>query len=247
MQEQGRSSRATKWCVVVPVAILAIILLQGCASPAPTPTPTAAPSPTPTPPPPPTVATKFDVSYGTAPATGWKWGVAEITTGAEERIEETNTHTFAWIFYVVRGSTEIGTADGKKVISAGEAAIVPARQDHTHRFLPQSQVLVFRPADRPFGDFHRGTRLWESDAPLALNAGQNYSARTREYTLSPGVANLTAEGNWGYVLEGALTLRAGDAVTTQQAGKAFGLPSNVPQVVSNGGATPVRFTLTDLH
>lgn len=227
-----------KHAKLLSVGLLSLsLLLASCAQPAPTPTP----------PPPSIFATKFDVSYGTAPAAGWKWGVAEITTGAEERIEETNSHGFSWIFYVIRGSTEIGTADGKKVIPAGEAAIVPARQDHTHRFLPQSQVLVFRPADRPFAEFHRGTRLYESDTALALTAGQDYKVRIREFTLSPGSAGSTVAANFGYVLEGTLTVRAGDAVTTQQAGKAFGLPSNVSQVVSNGGATPVRFILTDLR
>ncbi|MBI4308270.1 MAG: hypothetical protein HY684_05635 [Chloroflexi bacterium] len=236
MLEQS-SSRPSKWRILVPVAILAVILLQGCASP----------TPTLTPPPPSVVATKFDASYGSAPAAGWKWGVAEITTGAEERIEETNNHGFAWIFYVIRGSTEIGTADGKKVLAAGEAAIVPARQAHSHRFLPQSQVLVFRPADRPFGEFHRGAKLYESNTALPLTPGQAYKVRIKQLTISPGSAGMTVDANFGYVMEGTLTVRAGDAVSTQQVGKAFGLPSNVTQVVSNGGTTPVRFILVDLH
>ncbi|MBI4234396.1 MAG: cupin domain-containing protein [Chloroflexi bacterium] len=228
--------KRTKWPLFTTLTVL-MIFVAACATSIPTPTP----------PPPSTVSTKLDVSYGAAPAAGWKWGVAEITTGAEERIENTANHGFAWIFYVVRGSTEIGTADGKMVIPAGEAAILPARQEHTHRFLPQSQVLVFRPADRPFGEFHRGNRLFESGAALPLTAGQDYKVRIREHTLSPGAASITVDANFGYVLEGTLTVRAGDSVTTQQAGTAFGLPSNVRQVLSNGGTTPVRFILTDLH
>ncbi|MBI2830885.1 MAG: cupin domain-containing protein [Chloroflexi bacterium] len=217
--------------------LLAIpLMLPACAKTAPTPPPT-----------PTQIVTKFNVSYGAAPAAGWKWGVAELTTGADERTTSTARHGFAWIFYVVRGSTEVGIAGEKKVVSAGDAVLVPAQQDHTHRYPPQSQVLIFRPADRPFGDFHQGNRLWESDASLALNAGQNYSTRIREYTLAPGVANLTAEGQWGYVLEGTLTLREGGTATTHQAGKVFALTSNASQVLNNEGPTPVRFIAVGLH
>lgn len=206
--------------------------------------------PTATPPPPSTVAVKFDVSYGTAPAAGWKWGVAEFTIAAEERTEDTNRHAFPWIFYVIRGSTEVGASDGKKVISAGEAVIIPARQDHSHRFLPQSQVLAFllAPFDETLAQLHRGNRLYESNAPLGVKAGQNYAARIREFALSPrGSESITIEASFGYVMDGTLTIRAGDTVTTQQAGKVFALPSNVRQVLSNEGATPLRFILVDLH
>ncbi len=215
----------------------------------PTATPAATPAAATTPPSAAQGVSKLDVSYGPAPATGWKWGVGDITTGAEERTEETpEGHGFAWIFYVIRGSTEVGTADGKKVFSAGEAVMVPARQAHTHRYIPQSQLLVFRPADRPFGDFHRGNRLYESDAQLQLKAEQNYALRLREFTLAPkGSENITADGIFVYVVDGTVSVRAGDTVTTQQAGKVFALPSNVRHVLSNEGAASLKFILIDLH
>lgn len=193
----------------------------------------------------------MDVSYGTAPAAGWKWAVAEIGTAAEERTEDTpKGHDFAWIFYVVRGSTEVGNVDGKKVIPSGEAVLVPAGQAHSHRFFPQSLILVFRPfpTDNPPEAFHRGNRLYVSDTPLELKAGQNYAARIRDSTISPrGSESITINASFGYVLDGALTIRAGDTVTTQQAGKVFVLPSNLRQVLSNEGTTSLRFILVDLH
>ncbi len=269
----GEGKTIMKRCKITSLAICLLLLVgigSGCVrpaaptptpsavpTPAPTPAPTATPAPTPIPTPTPaptqaalrgTVETKMDVNYGTAPNTGWKWGVGEISIGAEERIEDTTSHGFAWVFYVVRGSTEVGTAEGNKVVQVGEAVTVKQRQNHSHRFPAQSQVLVFRPADRPFGEFHRGNRLYESDATLDLKAGQNYSMRIREFTLPPrGSETITIGASFGYMLDGTLTIRAGDAATTQQAGKVFILPSGEREVLSNEGVAPARFILVDLH
>ncbi len=222
-------------------------------TPAPAPTataralPTATSTPSPAPVSPSAGLVRFDADYGTAPSAGWKWGLGEIKTEVDERVESATTHNFAWMFYVVRGSMEIGTGDTKKTFTAGETAIVAARQDHTHRFLPQSHILVFRPADRPFGDFHRGTRLYESDAPLAVTTGQAYKARIREHVLAPGSAAITVDGHFSYVLEGSLTVRDGATTLTQQAGTAFGIAPSGRQLLSNQGTAPVRLIVVDLH
>jgi mannose-6-phosphate isomerase-like protein (cupin superfamily) len=193
-----------------------------------------------------TEVTRFDELYGAAPAADWKWGLAAITTGAQEVTDTTNSHNFAWVFYVLRGSAEIGSATGRQALSAGQAAIVPARQDHTHRFAPQTQVLVFRPADRPFGDFHRGTRLYESSA-LPVTAGRSYRVRIREQTLSAGAQSaVTSETGFGYVVEGPLVVRAGGAEGMQQTGAAFGLASQ-GQVLLSAGGTPASVVLVDLY
>ena len=193
------------------------------------------------------IVKEYDAPYGVVPAAGWKWGVAEIATGAQEKTQDATRHGSAWVFYVVRGSMELGTADGKKTYRAGEAVMMPAQQDHTHRFEAQSQVLVFRPADRPFGDFHQGSRLWESESLIALTAGQSYSVRIREYTLAPGVANLTAQGDWVYVIEGTLTSRASGSATLHQAGAVLALTGGSSQVLGNEGATPVRVIAVGVH
>lgn len=201
----------------------------------------------PTPTTPLTEVITFDENYGPAPAAGWKWGVAVITTGALEVTEDTNRHGFAWVFYVLRGSTEIGTAAGRRVVSAGQAAILPAGQDHTHRFPPQSQVLVFRPADRPFGEFHQGTRLYESDALLPVTAGQNYRIRIREQAVSAwSPSSVTSDTGFAYVVEGPLVVRDGGAESIQQTGNAFGALSR-GLVLLTAGAAPVRVLLVDLH
>ncbi|SRR6266508_1982841 len=219
------------------LAPLALLVLTGCQQ---------VTGPTPTTPL--TEVTRFDANYGQAPAAGWKWGVAVITTEAQEVTDDTNTHSFAWVFYVLHGSTEIGSATGRQVLSAGQAAIVPAGQDHTHRFASQSQVLVFRPAERPFGDFHRGTRLYESAALLPVAAGQSYRVRIREQTLSAwSPSSVTSDTGFAYVVEGPLVVRDGAAETVQQTGNAFGLPSGLPLLLLTAGATPVRVVLVDLH
>lgn len=224
------------------------VMLSGlisCGGAAPTLPPATKTAPTTTPAT--NIVTRFNASYGPAPEGGWKWGVAEMTIGAQEQTRDTDRHSNAWVFYVVRGSTELGTAEGKKVVQAGEAVLLPARQDHTHRYPTQSQILIFRPADRPFGDFHQGSRLWESESPLPLKAGQNYAVRIREYSIAPGVANLSAEGQWGYVIEGTVTLRDGGTTTPQPAGKVFALKADSSQSLGNQGATPARFIVVGLH
>lgn len=188
----------------------------------------------------------FDETYGVAPAAGWKWGVAAIDTDAQEITESSSSHSFAWAVYVVRGSTEIGTAAGTQVLSAGQAALVPAGQAHTHRFPPQSRVLLFRPADRPFGDFHRGTRLYESSGQLAVTAGQTYNLRIREQTVgawSP-VSGISDTG-FAYLLEGAVLARDGAVDTLQGVNSTFGMLSRMALLTTAAGSA--RVLLVDLH
>lgn len=199
----------------------------------------------PTPTTPLTELLQFDENYGAA-AASWRWGVGLISTGSQEVTEDTTNHLFAWVFYVVRGSTEIGTATGRQVLSAGQAAIVPARQDHTHRFPPQSEVLVFRPSCAPCGELHRAVRLYDSDV-LPVTAGRNYRIRIREQTVSAwSPSTLTTDIGFAYVLEGPLVVRDGGADGIRQTGDAFGLLSR-GLVLLTARATPVRVAVVDLY
>lgn len=216
-------------------ALLAVLVLAGC-DPVTAPTPTTALI----------EVIRFDENYGPAPAGGWKWGAAIIRTEAQEVTDATNRHGFAWVFYVLRGSTEIVNASGRQVLMAGQAAILPAGQDHTHRFAPQSEVLVFRPADRPFGEFHQGTRLYESDALLPVAAGQNYRVRIREQTISAWSPSSDAsDTGFAYVADGPLVARNGNLDTIQPTGSVFGLLPRL--VLLTAGAAPVRVLLMDVH
>lgn len=217
------------------LAPLAFLVLPGCQQ---------VTGPTPTTPL--TEVLQFDENYGPA-AAGWRWGVGLISTGSQEVTEDTTNHLFAWVFYVVRGSTEIGTATGRQVLSAGQAAIVPARQDHTHRFPPQSEVLVFRPSCAPCGELHRAVRLYDSDV-LPVTAGRNYRVRIREQTVSAwSPSSVTSDTGFAYVVGGPLVAREAAAESIQQTGNAFGLPPGQPLVLLTADATPGRVLLVDLY
>jgi len=194
----------------------------------------------------------LDVDIGAPPPAGWIWAVAEVGAGADEVVDGPQAHTFFWAFFDVKGSSELATSDGKQVLSGGEAVFVPARQEHTHRYLPQSQIIVFdvHAADDPPSAFHRGRQLFVSDTPVDVKPGLNYKVRVREFSLSPGERtpeSVAAEPNFVYVIEGMLTTRAGDGVSSTNAGKASTIPLNVGHVESNEGATPLRFIVVDLH
>ena len=233
------------------VALFSLSVFAACAGATPKPTPTLVPTLTPTPLTA-AVVTKLDVGVGTPPAVGWKWAVAELKTGTDEVIDGPTKHDLTWVFIVVKGSAEVSTAEGKKTVSSGEAVIIPAGQEHTHRYLPQSQLLAFqiRPADPPPGRLHGGSQVFLSEKPLEVKAGSDYKVRVREFTLSPGSRtseSFTAEPNFGYVVEGALTSRISDSMTTTETGRVFTLPLNVRHVESNEGITPCRFLLVDVH
>ncbi|MBI4301322.1 MAG: cupin domain-containing protein [Chloroflexi bacterium] len=198
------------------------------------------------------VVEKLAVGVGTPPAAGWKWAVAEIAAGTDDVVEGLNAHDYSWTFFTVRGSMELSTADGKRVLSSGEGVFVPARQQHAHRYLPQSRGLAFhlRAADDPPGALHRGRTLLVSDAPLGVKAGLNYTLRVREFTLSPGEQtpeSLTADPNFVYVEEGTLTLRVGDSASSTEAGKVSTIPLNVRHIESNEGTTLLRFLVVDVR
>lgn len=213
---------------------------------------TACDKPTPAPAPKPvTPVTKLDVGVGTPPPEGWRWVVAELNTGADEIKEASEAHGFFWMFFVIKGSTEVSTADGMKVVSAGEGIMVPARQQHSHRHLPQSKILMFdvRSANDNPDRFHGGTKLLLSDK-LDVKPSSDFKLRVREFTLSPGqrtAESLTGEPNFVYVEEGTLSVRTGDSVSKTEAGKSFSLPLNVKHVESNDGTMPLRFLLVDVR
>ncbi|MDP2726730.1 MAG: hypothetical protein Q8P59_04230, partial [Dehalococcoidia bacterium] len=135
-----------------------------------------------------TPSPSLDVAVGTPPAVGWVWAVAEIATGAEEVTEALNAHSFFWIFHVVKGSSDLSTTEGKKTLSSGEAVFVPARQEHAHRYAPQSRILVYQlhAADDPVSAFHRGRQIFLSESPIGVKAGFNYRLQEREFSLAPG-------------------------------------------------------------
>lgn len=189
---------------------------------------------------------------GLPSAGGWVWAVAEITAGANEVAEGTTSHGFFWIFDTIQGSHEVSTAEGTKVFSSGEAVFVPARQEHTHRYSPQSRTLAFglHPADNPPSAFHRGRQLLATDVLTGARAGLNYRLQVREFNLAPGEGTperVSAESSFVYVVEGTLTSRVGGAVTSTEEGKASAVPPNVRQIMGNEGSTPLRFILVDLH
>jgi mannose-6-phosphate isomerase-like protein (cupin superfamily) len=189
---------------------------------------------------------RFDESYGSAPAAGWRWGLGLIAPEAQDITEPPTDHSFAWVFYVLSGSIEIGFSTGSRTIQSGAGTMVPAGQLHTHRFPAQSRVLVFRPADRPFGDFHRGTRLYESDGLLPVSAGRTYRIRVQEQILEPWLpSSVTTDTGVAYVAEGNLVVRDASADRVQPTGSAFGLRSNL--VLLTAGAAPARVILVDLY
>jgi len=237
----------TGFSATLSLSLAIAVLLGGCASPPASPAAPAATSPAPTPTSP-AGATKLDVSAGTPPAEGWRWVVAEITTGVDEVKEASNPgHGFFWEFFVVKGSTEVSTAEGTKLASAGEGIMVPARQEHSHRYPPQSKVLAFdvRSANDNPDAFHRGTKLFLSDK-LSLRSSSDHKLRVQEFSLSPGQRlpeTTTAEPNFFYVMEGTLT----SGTTATETGKAGSLPLNVKLALSNQGNTPLRFLLVDVR
>ena len=237
----------TGFSATLSLSLAIAVLLGGCASPPASPAAPAATSPAPTPTSP-AGATKLDVSVGAPPTEGWRWVVAEINTGADEVKEASNPgHGFFWEFFVVKGSTEVSTAEGTKLASAGEGIMIPARQEHSHRYPPQSKVLAFdvRSANDNPDAFHRGTKLFLSDK-LSLRSSSDHKLRVQEFSLSPGQRlpeTTTAEPNFFYVMEGTLT----SGTTATETGKAGSLPLNVKLALSNQGNTPLRFLLVDVR
>jgi mannose-6-phosphate isomerase-like protein (cupin superfamily) len=189
---------------------------------------------------------RFDENYGPASAAGWRWGLGVLAPQGQDITEPPSDHSFAWVFYVLRGSAEIGSSSGSRTIPAGAAAILPAGQIHTHRFPAQSQVLVFRPADRPFGDFHRATRLYESEGPLPVSPGRTYRIRVQEQTLQPWMPSpVTTDTGLAYVADGNVVVRGDGADRLQPTGSAFGLRSNL--VLLTADAATARVILVDLY
>ncbi len=194
----------------------------------------------------------MDVGVGTPPSEGWRWVVAEIVTGADEVKEAPNAgHDFFWIFYVLSGSNEVTMGDGTKLASAGEGIMVPAKQQHSHRYPPQSKVLAFdvRSANENPSAFHRGTKVLLSDK-VTLRPAADYKVRVRTYSIDPGSqrdADTIQDPNFVHVIEGTLTTTVGKDVTRTEAGKAFSAPLNTKFVMKNEGTTKLRYVVADVH
>ena len=221
-------------------------------TPVATPTPVSAPSPTPAAPVAPVISTRLDVDAGSVPPAGWKWVVAEIDTGTDPVTLQPTSHDYTYVFYVVKGSTQVGADNVTKTVPAGEAVLIPAHQEHSHLYPPQSRVLAIhlRPADDPPGAKpHGGDRILLSDKPLVLETVSNLKLRVREFTLSPKsrAVDLAKYANFGYVLEGTLAIVTDNDTIPVEANKVFALPLNGKIEARNESATPLRFILVDVH
>lgn len=194
----------------------------------------------------------LETSVGTPPPEGWRWVVAEINTGADEIKEAPNTgHGFFWEFFVIKGSTEVSTPAGTKVASAGEGIMLPARQQHSHRYPPQSKVLAFdvRSANDNPDAFHRGTKLLLSDK-LPVRAAPDYKLRVRTFDLAAGSQRgeeSISDPNFVYVIEGTLTTSVGKDANRIEANKALSVPLNTKFIIKNEGTTPARYILVDVR
>ena len=200
----------------------------------------------------PAVSVKLEVGVGVPPAAGWKWAVADFDTATDARTDGPHEHDFAWVFYAIKGSAEVTVGDATKVIPAGEAVLIAGGQRHSHRYLPQSKLIAFhlRAADQPAEQLHRGGTVLVSEKALELRAGSDYKVRIREYTFPPGSRtseNLTADPNFGYVEEGAITYRVGQTANTVESGKPLVLPLNEQYTLSNEGTTSLRLVLVDVR
>lgn len=219
-------------------------------APAPTPAPTPAPAPAPKPAPA-TISVKLDADIGGPPAVGWKWVVAELNSDNESTEDSPRGHDFFWVFYAVKGSTDVTTSGNvTKTYTTGEAALVLARQPHSHRYVPQSKLLLFDArdtTDTPTA-FHRGSQLFQSDK-LELRGQTNLKLRIREFSLPPGsrTLDLTIDPNFVYVIEGTLTAITGADTKKVESGKTFVYPLNVKIEAKNESTSPLRFIIADVH
>lgn len=234
------------------------LLVAGCsvstpaASP-PTSTATSASVTTPTPAPTPAMTTRFEASVGTPPAEGWRWVVAEYSTGADEVKEAANQHGFFWVFFVVKGQTEVTTAAGTKLLNAGEGVMVGAREQHSHRYPPQSKVLILdvRSANNNPDAYHRGTQLFLSEK-IDVRPAPDLKLRVRELIIAQGAQapfGAVTDSAFAYVEEGTLagTVTSGGAAVNAEAGKAIALTIGSSYVLRNAGASPLRLLLVDVH
>ncbi|MEK7873319.1 MAG: hypothetical protein AAB502_05605 [Chloroflexota bacterium] len=227
--------------VMAAMVITALFLVLAACSPAATQQPVPAPG-----------VVNLETSVGAPPPEGWRWVVAEINTGADEVKEAPNPgHDFFWAFFVIKGSTEVSTAAGTKVASAGEGIMVPAKQQHSHRYPPQSKVLAFdvRSANDNPGAFHRGTKVLLSDK-LPLRVSPDHKLRVRTFALAAGSQrdeDSIPDPNFVYVIEGTLTTSAGKDVSRIETNKALSLPLNTKFIIKNEGTTALRYLLVDVH
>ena len=233
------------------ISAIGLVFTMGLASACSAATPAPAQSVTPTVATP-AVSVKLEVGAEAPPAAGWKWAVADFDTVADARTDGPHEHDFAWVFYAIKGSADVTIAGANKVMSAGEGVLVPAVQQHSHRYLPQSKLIAFhlRAADQPAAALHRGGTVLLSEKALELRAGPDYKVRIREFIFPPGsrtAENLTADPNFAYVAEGAVSYRAGQTANTVEAGKPLVLPLNEPYTLSNEGTTSLRLVLVDVR
>ncbi|MBI4188121.1 MAG: hypothetical protein HY529_02830 [Chloroflexi bacterium] len=232
-------------------------------APAPTPTPVPTPTPAPTPTPKPTLdsagVVKFEESVGPAPTppVGWLWAVGRLdNTTKDPSSTNSSSHNFFWIYYVASGSTEItttnGTAIGTKTASAGQALLLPAGIEHTHRYLGQSQVLAFQlhASNDPVGAIHQSTRLLVSDKPVELVAGTDYKVRIREFTLAPGKQfpwTVAKDPAFAFVEEGRLSMFSSTTSSNTDTGTAVSLPNSGYILSNEGSSSNLRFVIVDVH
>lgn len=197
--------------------------------------------------------TKLELSIGAPPPEGWRWVVAEYAAGADEVKEAANQHGFFWIFFVLKGQTEVTTSAGVKLANAGEGIMVAAREQHSHRYPPQSRVLILdvRSANNNPDAFHGGTRVYLSEK-IDLKPAPDFKLRIREFTIAQGGANVFGPvdgSSFLYVPDGALSATAagGGAAVSVELGKALSLSVGSSYVLRNPGTAPLRVLAVDVH
>ncbi|MBI4283800.1 MAG: hypothetical protein HY663_04955 [Chloroflexi bacterium] len=199
----------------------------------------------------PAVVQQFEEPIGTPPAVGWKWVVAEFNSDNESS-RPSQSHDFFWVYYVVKGSTELTTNNTTKKLASGEAMLVEGRQLHEHRYFPQSKLLQFDvrdSTDRPTA-FHQGRELYQSDNLTSLTPGKEYKLRIRQFTLAPNSRTKSTgaiDPNFLYVVEGSVTITTQAGLFKIQEGTAFSLPLSTGYIIANESGTPVKFVLADVH
>jgi quercetin dioxygenase-like cupin family protein len=174
--------------------------------------------------------------------------------GNHDVTEARDHHDNPYIFFVTRGSEEVGTDSGVTTIRADDAVFMPAGIDHTHHYLPRTHVLTVRLglAGRNPEDYHGGyPGLYFTGNVLETQPAATYNLRIREYTLAAGERrpdSTIVQPSFTFVIEGSLTLRlANGSATTTGSYNVCILPLNVNLFLGNEAQDPVKFVVVDLH
>jgi len=174
--------------------------------------------------------------------------------GNHDVMEAKDHHDNPYIFFVTRGSEEVGTDAGTTTINADDAELISAGMDHTHHYLPRTHVLTVRlgPASNNPEDYHGGyPGLYFTGQALETQPATNYKLRVREYTLAPGQRrpdSTIVQPSVVFVIDGTLTMRPSNgSATTTGTYKVSVLPLHVNLFLGKEVQNLVNFVVVDLH